>query len=154
MDENRRPIKSRSNRLILMLAGTLARSAITPNQISGASVIFAAIGAVALMASDSIGAMIIAIAGIQLRLVCNVIDGLVAIEGGKRSIVGALYNEFPDRLADTLLLVAAGYAVAAPSLGWAGDLLRQSREPSRYARHPRRVAAGNPRPCPAGRRSR
>ena len=123
MDENRRPIKSRSNRLILMLAGTLARSAITPNQISGASVIFAAIGAAALIASDSIGAMIIAIAGIQLRLVCNVIDGLVAIEGGKRTVVGALYNEFPDRLADTLLLVAAGYAVAAPSLGWAAALL-------------------------------
>lgn len=123
MSENRRPIKSRSNRAIVALAGWLARSAVTPNQISSASVVFAAIGAAALMRLDSVWAMLLAIVGIQLRLLCNVIDGLVAVEGGKQSVVGALYNEFPDRLADSLLLVAAGYAAAAPSLGWAAALL-------------------------------
>jgi phosphatidylglycerophosphate synthase len=59
---------------------------------------------------------------VQLRLVCNLLDGMVAIEGGKSSAVGALYNEFPDRVADTILLVAAGYAVGLPSLGWAASL--------------------------------
>lgn len=59
---------------------------------------------------------------VQLRLVCNLLDGMVAIEGGKSSSVGALYNEFPDRVADTVLLTAAGYAVGAPSLGWATSL--------------------------------
>ncbi|HEX7683779.1 MAG TPA: CDP-alcohol phosphatidyltransferase family protein [Trinickia sp.] len=123
MSESRRPIKSRSNRTIVALAGWLARSAVTPNQISSASVVFAAIGAAALLRPDNVWAMLLAMAGIQLRLLCNVIDGLVAVEGGKQSVVGALYNEFPDRLADSLLLVAAGYAVAAPSLGWAAALL-------------------------------
>ncbi len=47
--------------------------------------------------------------GIQLRLVCNLIDGMVAIEGGMKSPVGGLYNEVPDRIADPLLLIAAGY---------------------------------------------
>jgi phosphatidylglycerophosphate synthase len=34
---------------------------------------------------------------------------MVAIEGGKKSVVGGLYNEVPDRIADPLLLMAAGY---------------------------------------------
>lgn len=67
--------------------------------------------------------MLIALAGVQLRLLCNVLDGLVAVEGGKKSAVGAIYNEFPDRVADSVLLVAAGYAAGAPSLGWAAALL-------------------------------
>ncbi|CAA9221549.1 MAG: Phosphatidylinositol phosphate synthase-related protein, partial [uncultured Chloroflexia bacterium] len=33
------------------------------------------------------------------------------------------YNEFPDRIADSLLIVALGYAVLHPWLGWLGALL-------------------------------
>jgi phosphatidylglycerophosphate synthase len=32
--------------------------------------------------------------------------------------VGALYNEVPDRVADSLFLVALGYAIGLPWLGW------------------------------------
>ena len=67
--------------------------------------------------------LIAAAACIQLRLVCNLIDGMVAIEGGKRSPVGAIYNEFPDRIADSLLLVALGYAAGIAWLGWLCALL-------------------------------
>ncbi len=63
-----------------------------------------------------------ALAAIQLRLLCNLLDGMVAVEGGRGSPVGALYNEFPDRVADTLLIVALGYAAGAGWLGWAGAL--------------------------------
>jgi phosphatidylglycerophosphate synthase len=56
------------------------------------------------------------------RLVCNLLDGMVAIEGGKKSSVGSLYNEFPDRIADSLFIVALGYAVGWPALGWFGAL--------------------------------
>jgi phosphatidylglycerophosphate synthase len=123
MTETRRPIKSRSNIAIRTLAGILAKTAITPNQISAASVVFAVIAAFALTYSDRWWAMPIALAGVQLRLLCNVLDGLVAVEGGKKSAVGAIYNEFPDRAADSVLLIAAGYAAGHPSLGWAAALL-------------------------------
>ena len=58
----------------------------------------------------------------QLRLLANLMDGMLAIEGGKRSRTGTLFNEIPDRIADVLLLAAAGYAVTwiswGESLGW------------------------------------
>lgn len=61
-----------------------------------------------------------AAAAIQLRLVCNLLDGMVAVEGGKRSPVGELYNEAPDRLSDVATLAGAGYAAGAtPVWGWA-----------------------------------
>lgn len=61
--------------------------------------------------------------GIQLRLLCNLFDGMVALEGGKKTANGAIYNEFPDRVADTLLLLGAGYAIDMPYLGYIASLL-------------------------------
>jgi phosphatidylglycerophosphate synthase len=48
---------------------------------------------------------------------------MVANEGGKKSSVGAIYNECPERIADTLFLVPLGYATGMPWLGWACALL-------------------------------
>ena len=45
------------------------------------------------------------------------------MEGGKQTPTGALYNEYPDRIADSLLIVALGYAAGMPWLGWLGALL-------------------------------
>jgi phosphatidylglycerophosphate synthase len=45
------------------------------------------------------------------------LDGLMAVENGKSSKVGDLFNEFPDRIADVVLLVAAGYAARSGELG-------------------------------------
>jgi CDP-diacylglycerol--glycerol-3-phosphate 3-phosphatidyltransferase len=59
---------------------------------------------------------------IQARLVCNLLDGMVAVEGGKKSPLGQIYNEFPDRIADSLLIVALGYCIGMPALGWFGAL--------------------------------
>jgi phosphatidylglycerophosphate synthase len=50
-------------------------------------------------------------------------DGMVAIEGGKKSTVGVLYNEVPDRIADSFFLVALGYAIEIPWLGWLAALV-------------------------------
>lgn len=66
--------------------------------------------------------LLICAAAIQGRLVCNLLDGMVAIEGGKKSPLGQIYNEFPDRIADSLLIVALGYAIQLPSIGWFGTL--------------------------------
>jgi len=118
MEDNRRPIKSRSQRWATSLATYLIAHDVSPNQISVASIGFALIAAAALVASTGAVVSLVAILFIQLRLVCNLLDGMVAVEGGKQSRLGNLYNEFPDRIADTVLIVALGYAAGSPSLGW------------------------------------
>lgn len=42
---------------------------------------------------------------------------MVAVEGGRLSATGELWNEIPDRFADVLLLCGAGVAAGAPWLG-------------------------------------
>lgn len=118
MEDNRRPIKSRSQRWAIQLTAYLIRKNVTPNQISVASIGFAALASFCMVISTGFMASALAIAFVQMRLVCNLLDGMVAIEGGKSSAVGSLYNEFPDRIADTLLIVSLGYAVSLPELGW------------------------------------
>lgn len=122
-EQDRRPIAARGASWTGALLRWLLATPITPNQISLLSVAFAAIGAGALVLAPARPWLFpVAAAAIQLRLVCNLMDGLVAVEGGRGSPLGALYNEFPDRIADSLLLVAAGYAAGMPWLGWAGAL--------------------------------
>ncbi len=118
--DSRRPIAARSSGFAQKLTQALLKTSITPNQISVASIGFAGFGALALAYAPAYPLLyLVAIAGIQLRLLCNLLDGMVAVEGGRGSPVGALYNEIPDRIADTALLVALGYAAGSPSLGWA-----------------------------------
>jgi phosphatidylglycerophosphate synthase len=120
---NRRPLATRGSAWAQRAAAALARSAVTPNQISVASIAFAAAGAALLAAWPTAAGLVGSAACIQLRLVCNLLDGMVALEGGKASAVGRIYNEFPDRIADSLLIVAGGYACGQPWLGWLGALL-------------------------------
>lgn len=62
---------------------------------------------------------LLAAGAIQGRLLCNMLDGMVAIEGGRKSRTGPIWNEFPDRVADAAALVGAGYAVGGNAwLGW------------------------------------
>lgn len=122
-DLNRRPIATRGSAWAQRLASALARSAITPNQISVFSVLFAGGGAALLVWWPTPAGLLLCAVCIQLRLICNLIDGMVAMEGGKASAVGKIYNEFPDRIADSLLIVALGYACGWAWLGWLGALL-------------------------------
>ncbi|WEX77873.1 CDP-alcohol phosphatidyltransferase family protein [Sinorhizobium numidicum] len=120
---DRRPIAARDSGFARRLTTLLLKTPVTPNQISLLSVLFAAIGAAALFwASRWPLLYLVALIGTQLRLLCNLLDGMVAVEGGRGSPVGALYNEFPDRVADTLLIVALGYGAGTGWLGWAGAL--------------------------------
>lgn len=121
--EDRRPITARSTGWARALSAALARSSITPNQISVLSIFFAAGGAAALLYCPGLPGLIACAVGVQLRLICNLLDGMVAMEGGKQTPTGALYNEYPDRIADSLLIIALGYAACMPSLGWLGALL-------------------------------
>ena len=111
------------------MAAWLRRRRVEPNQISVASVAFAAGGAACLAAlphagdAGKLSLLAAAAALVQLRLLSNLMDGMVAIEGGRQSPTGSLFNEIPDRLADAVLLVGAGYAVTwiswGDALGWA-----------------------------------
>jgi phosphatidylglycerophosphate synthase len=122
-DHNRRPIAVRSSGWAKGFAAALARSAVTPNQISCISVLFALAGSAALLVwPGSLGMLVCALC-ILLRLLCNLFDGMVAVEGGRGTVTGPLFNEVPDRLADSLFLVALGYAIALPWLGWLCALL-------------------------------
>lgn len=123
MDENRRPIKTRSAGWAKRVTDHLVTRDISPNQISVASIGFALFGALALNVNSGIVGSVLCILGIQLRLLCNLFDGMVAIEGGKKSDVGMLYNEFPDRIADSLLIAGLGYAIGHAELGWFAALL-------------------------------
>jgi phosphatidylglycerophosphate synthase len=64
---------------------------------------------------------------IPLRGLCNLCDGLMAVEGGLKTRSGEIFNDLPDRLSDSLLLVAAGYSITGVGwgreLGWAAALL-------------------------------
>jgi phosphatidylglycerophosphate synthase len=121
-NNNRRPIAARGSAWAQTFARVLARSHISPNQISTLSVVCAMAGAAALLLAPPITGLIAFAVAIQARLICNLLDGMVAIEGGKKSVLGSLYNEFPDRIADSLFIVAIGYAIHQPWLGWWGAL--------------------------------
>jgi phosphatidylglycerophosphate synthase len=66
------------------------------------------------------GLMVLAICGMQLRLLCNLFDGMVAIEGGFKTRSGELFNELPDRFSDAFILIGAAYAV--PGFAWSREL--------------------------------
>src|SRR5690242_4878056 len=117
-DMDRRPIAVRSSGWAQRFASVLARSAITPNQLSCLSIVFALGGATALVAMPTAVGLLLCALCILLRLLCNMFDGMVAVEGSKGTATGALFNEIPDRIADSLFLIALGYAIAWPWLGW------------------------------------
>jgi phosphatidylglycerophosphate synthase len=121
---NRRPLRSRQTLWASALARLLLKTPLTPNAVSIAGIAFAAAGAACFVFAG--GQPLLWFGGalaIQLRLLANLMDGLLAVEGGRKSPTGALYNEFPDRIEDALLLIAAGYGAGYPTLGWAAALL-------------------------------
>lgn len=125
----RRPIAARDTRWAAKVAARLVAMGAKPNQISVLSVVFAACAAGCLMTVpgvDSPGFKMLLHGGaalfIPLRLLCNMFDGMVAVEGGVRTRLGDLYNELPDRVSDVLVLVGAGYSVGNPTGVWLGWL--------------------------------
>lgn len=125
----RRAIPQRTTSWARASAAAMQKIGLTPNLISVASVAIAAIGCAALVlagiyddAAPRTTFLILAAICAPLRLLANMLDGMLAVEGGMSSPVGDLYNEVPDRLSDLLFLAGAGYAaVHVPGgvlLGW------------------------------------
>jgi phosphatidylglycerophosphate synthase len=121
--DSRRPLASRSSGMAQRAVAVLLKTSITPNQISLLSIVVSAIGAAALLfAPHRPWLFLVAALCVQLRLLCNLLDGMVAVEGGRGTPSGGLYNEIPDRVADSLFLVAWGYACGLGWLGWLAAL--------------------------------
>lgn len=128
----RRPAPLRRAPWAVGLARGLGRAGVRPNVVSVLSVVVAAVGCAALVASGIAGqdgddalralTLVIAAACAPLRVLLNMLDGMLAIEGGAGTPAGDLYNEVPDRVSDLLLLAGTGYAaVSVPggiTAGW------------------------------------
>ena len=120
--ESRRPLKVRGNQFSKNIAKWLSQKSITPNQISVLSIVFAIFSAICFVLSVQqieyrAVWMIAAALFIQARLLCNLFDGMVAIEGEKSTASGELFNDIPDRISDPIIIIAAGYSILAVTWG-------------------------------------
>src|SRR5262245_64600041 len=113
--DRRRPVDARGSAMIRAAAAWLAHRGVPPNAISAMSMVFSALAAAAMLtASARFGAVrvelfIIAAVLLEARLLANLLDGLVAVEGGLGSKSGEIRNELPDRGSDAIERGAAGY---------------------------------------------
>jgi len=120
---NRRPLASRQSAWAARITRWLATTRITPNQISMAGMVAALIAGLCLWAAGTMpGRWLFLLGGavfVQLRLLCNLLDGMVAIEAGRGAPDGGFWNEFPDRVSDMLILMGVALGIGQPALGWA-----------------------------------
>ena len=125
----RRPLASRDLTIIQRAAAWLIARDVSANFISLTSIGFAALASICLVGTtwtDGFEArvlFVLAAACVQLRLLANLLDGMVAVGSGKPSLVGELFNEVPDRIADALILIGAGFAAGGvQALGYIAAL--------------------------------
>lgn len=115
---DRRPIATRNRRWAQSVTAWLAFRNVSPNAISIAGMC-ASIAAGVTLGLTSVEYnrvfWFIAALGAQLRLIANMLDGMVALASGRDSKVGELYNEVPDRVSDAAVFIGAGY-------GWGGNI--------------------------------
>lgn len=120
---DRRPLAARSWGISVALAAWLARRGVAPNVISVVGMVASLFGGLALAATAWrleatpllwLGAGLL----ILVRGAANMLDGMVAIQSHRASPVGELFNEVPDRVSDSALLVGLGFAHGSePLLG-------------------------------------
>jgi phosphatidylglycerophosphate synthase len=124
----RRPVAARASGWAVSLAGYLAARRVRPNAISVLSLVCAALAGAGLLVQTEMApwprALLLLLAAglMELRLLANLLDGMVAIEGGLGTKGGPVFNELPDRFSDVIVLACAGYGtglpVWGPALGW------------------------------------
>jgi phosphatidylglycerophosphate synthase len=125
----RRPLKSRGKPWAWTFARRLTAWRVPPNFISALSIVFGAGAGLCLALAPRVESAISAAAiyagaaaAIQLRLLANLMDGMVAVEGGLGSKTGELWNDLPDRFADAFVFAGAAYGLPGiphgVALGW------------------------------------
>lgn len=140
MSLERRQLASRGTGWARLLARKLAQAGVSPNAVSIASIgfailAFATFSSAGMRREDSTAlsralfeedqswrwAVILGAVFIQLRLVCNLMDGMIAVEHQKKTIFGDLYNDVPDRIADVFIIMGCALVAKGPyrlDLGW------------------------------------
>lgn len=118
----RRPIATRNYSVSIRAAAWIAGLGVTPNAISVLGMI-AGVLAGAVFPCTTLPEcgwlFVAAVALMQLRLLANMFDGMVAVQTKRASPVGELFNEVPDRVSDTAIFIGAGYAAGGvPELGY------------------------------------
>jgi phosphatidylglycerophosphate synthase len=124
---HRRPIAARNLAVTGAIADWLVRCRVSPDAISAAGMLAAIVAGLAFAATARMeaGGGALWVAGavlVQLRLLANLLDGMVAVGRGIASPLGELWNEVPDRVSDTAVLVGLGVAGGSWSLGLAAAL--------------------------------
>jgi phosphatidylglycerophosphate synthase len=124
---DRRPLASRSWKISERIARWLARRGVTPNAISIAGMFCGiAAGIMFFETSRVLHPWIFWLGGavlVQLRLLANLYDGMVAVLRQTASPVGELFNEIPDRASDAATLIGFGYAAGSdPLLGFVATI--------------------------------
>ena len=127
---DRRPIQSRNTRWAETATSLFVKRDISPNAISLFGMLAAmTAGAAFFSTSFTAGPIQRALwffggALCQVRLLCNLFDGMVAMERNIASPKGELYNEVPDRISDSAVFIGLGYAVGGSiPLGWFAALI-------------------------------
>jgi phosphatidylglycerophosphate synthase len=124
----RRPLASRDWKLSISVARRLVQLGVSPNTVSLFGLAFGITGGL-MFWFTSWGRLtpfvwLLGAGLVQLRLLCNLLDGMVAVQSGKTSPLGELYNEIPDRISDAATLIGLGYAAGGiPPLGFLAALL-------------------------------
>ncbi|HYB11539.1 MAG TPA: CDP-alcohol phosphatidyltransferase family protein [Alphaproteobacteria bacterium] len=142
---DRRPIAAREWRVSRRLANWLGCRGINADAISlfgmafgiGAGVFLAVTGK---WPSAAWAIWLAAALLVQLRLAANMLDGMVALSTGTESKRGELFNEIPDRVSDSAVLIGLGYASGGDAvLGYAAALVAVG---TAYVRAVGKVTAG------------
>jgi phosphatidylglycerophosphate synthase len=123
----RRPMFTRDWNISQQFARGLIARNVPPNAISLAGMAGGIAAGLALAATHWLPwtqvLFLVAAAGIVVRGLGNLLDGMVAVGAGKASPFGELFNEIPDRVADIAILIGAGYAAGGnPALGFIAAL--------------------------------
>jgi phosphatidylglycerophosphate synthase len=117
---DRRPLASRGWKISERIARWLARRGATPNAISIAGMLCGIAAGVMFFETSRVShPWIFWLSGavlVQLRLLANLYDGMVAVLRHVASPVGELFNEVPDRVSDAGTLIGFGYAAGSDPL--------------------------------------